>query len=395
MNTIISQVSSEEFLIPSQNIESLEEKLEALNKKAKRLKIAPISLEKLGTERKEDANGIVSILYRVRVTGEAPIMAGWSFIATLQHTAEGNIIRSVPGMVNDGELTPYRDVDPKCDHCKKSRRRIDTYVLRSEQGETKQVGKSCLKDFTGHENPLAIASMAEFLAEAVDACEDALDDSWAGLGAKKVFDVGYYLSWVHACIREYGWISSAKAFEEGKSSTAQQAVSSIEEYCKEPKHVSFKPAEKDKEVAKAALEWILGNSWNKSSDYLCNVSVACKGEVISHREYGLVASLFVAYNKAMEIERERKQAATVSEWQGEVGKRGVFKLMCNSVYYSEGQYGTTSIYKLSDTNGNQFVWFSSQDVLEVDTEYNLKATVKSFDEYKCVKQTVLTRCKVQ
>jgi hypothetical protein len=395
MNTIINQVSSEEFLIPSQNIEALEERLESLNKKAKRLKSAPIVLEKLSTERKEDANGIVSVLYRIRVTGEAPIIAGWSFIATLQHTAEGNIIRSVPGMVQDGELTIYRDVDPKCDHCQKSRRRIDTYVLRSEQGETKQVGKSCLKDFTGHANPVSVASMAEYLAEAVGACEDALDESWAGLGAKKVFDVEYYLSWVHACIREYGWISSAKAAEEGKASTAQQAVSSIEEYCKEPKHVSFKPVEKDKEEAKKALEWIRGNNWNKGSDYLCNVHIACKGEVISHREFGLVASLFVAYNKFMEIERERKQHAAVSEWQGEVGMRSVFKLTCNAAFYSEGKYGTTSIYKLSDANGNQFVWFSSQDVLEVDTEYSLKATVKSFDERQCVKQTVLTRCKVQ
>src|SRR2546423_1829001 len=151
-------VSSEEFRIPSQNMYDLRERLGTLNKRAKRLHCSPITLEELGTERETDEKGIVKIFYRVRVTGETPIVNGWCFIATIQHMLNGNIIRSVPNTVQEGELIAYREVEANCDHCKQYRRRNDTYLLKSNTGEIKQVGKTCLKDFTGHHNPLIVAS---------------------------------------------------------------------------------------------------------------------------------------------------------------------------------------------------------------------------------------------
>jgi|SRR5580765_1384014 len=399
MNATMSQVTSEEFLIPSQNINALEEKLHSLNKRAKRLHCSPISFEKLGTERKEDDNGIVSIFYRVQVSGEKPCINGWTFVATLEHTGEGNIIHAIPNMISEGELIRYRDQESQCDHCRKNRRRIDTYLLRNDAGEIKQVGKSCLKDFTGADSrdPMMVASMAECLALAIEAAESCEDDLLGGGYGGKVsaIDLTYYLSWVHACMRKYGWVSRSAAEIDGRTATANDALQAMDYYSKYPSPQTFKFNDQDREEAKKALEWIRNGDWNANSDYLYSVSVATKGSIIDHRHLGLAASLFVAYGRAMEKERELKQVAAVSEWQGEVGKRSVFKLMCNAVHYSEGSYGTTSIYKLSDEKGNQFVWFSSQDVLEVETEYTLKATVTSHDEYKGVHQTIIKRCKVQ
>lgn len=401
MNATLNQVTSEEFLIPSQNIDTLEERLNALNKRAKRLHCCPISFEKFGTERKEDQYGRINIYYHVRITGETPIINGWTFVATIQHTGNGNIVRSVPGVTREGELTSYREVDAKCDHCNKYRLRNDTYVVKNERGEVKQVGKSCLKDFTGHKDPMMVASMAEYLAEAKEACENALDDFWgAGMSGKKVFDLEYFLSWVHACIRKYGWTSKSSLEEwSAGGSTSDQAIYMIEEFHKDPDHIEFKPEDRDREEANAALEWIRGNDWNTDNDYLWNLHTACKGKVISHREFGLTASLFAAYGKAIDIKRERETASKTSEWQGNIGDKLVVSITCNSVTYSEACYGrrvtVTNIYHLTDEKGNRYTWFSSNDVLEKGHSYILKGTIKDHSEYQGIKQTVLTRCKIQ
>src|SRR2546423_12004220 len=143
----------------------------------------------------------------------------------------------------------------------------------------------------------------------------------------------------------------------------------MEDYQKHPdetdafyhKHDFYKPDDTDQEEAKAALEWIHNDSTDVNNDYMYNLYIACRNEVITYREYGLVASLFAAYNKAMNIKREREAAQNTSEWQGSVGDKLIVKLTVNSVVYSEGQHGITSIYHLIDEKGNHYTWFSSRD----------------------------------
>lgn len=394
---IASQISSEEFLIPAQNISHLEERIEALGKRARRIHCAPITLEHLGIERQVDEYQRVNVFYRVRVTGEAPQINGWQFIATIEHMGEGqNIVRAVPGMVSEGELKAYRECDPKCDHCHQDRMRNNTYILRSEEGEYMQVGKGCLRDFIGHRDPLDLAAIAEYLSDAVDACEEYLEDD---LGRKKgILDREYFLSWVHACIRNNGWVSREMAENQMRSTTAMQAIMYLEDYQRHPDSADFCPQDQDRVETKNALAWIRGDSWNKESDYLCNLAVACKGNLLSPREFGLAASLFVAYDKAMEVKRERENASRLSRWQGTIGDRIIVTLTCNSVHYREACYGrrttVTSIYHLTDEHGNRFTWFSSKDILEKGQTYTLKGTIKDHTQYQGIEQTVITRCKI-
>lgn len=393
--TAVENTITREFRIPEQNIEYLEEKIAELNKRAKRLHVSPITIKTLDVERVEHDEE-VDLFYHVQISGETPRINGWQFVAVIEHLDEGNLVHAVPDMLQDGELITYRNATPLCEHCKTTRLRNNTYVLKNEQCIYKQVGRQCLVDFLGHEDPMAVAYDAQFIAEACELAEECIDDEFMSGGSSKKIDTEYFLRWVHMSMRATGWCPRSKAGY-GTTATVDDALYCMDKYKKY--HSGSAPTEQDREATKKALEWIRESSdWDPMNDFLYGLHIICKSSIIHIKHTAIAAALFIAYNKAMEKERER-QAAMTSEWQGEVGEKTVFTLKCDSVFYQESCYGrratTTSIYKLSDSQGNRFTWFSSNDVLEVGNTYTLKGSIKAHDEYKGVKQTVLTRCKVQ
>lgn len=86
-----------------------------------------------------------------------------------------------------------------------------------------------------------------------------------------------------------------------------------------------------------------------------------------------------------------------SEWIGEVGdKIANIKAQLIRKYTIDGKYGVTTLYGFQDENGNIINWWSStfQDVELNDWVLIIRATIKKLDEYKGVKQTVITRAKL-
>lgn len=84
-----------------------------------------------------------------------------------------------------------------------------------------------------------------------------------------------------------------------------------------------------------------------------------------------------------------------SKHVGEIGKRQVFEnlTVLNSIE-REGAYGITTILKFEDPDGNILTWFASgSQGYQKGDKVSLKATVKTQDEYKGVKQTVISRAK--
>ena len=71
---------------------------------------------------------------------------GWKFIASVEHTPKGNIIRQACGIEVPER---YYTGEPVCEHCHSNRIRKDTFIVMNEEtGEFKQVGRSCLADYT-------------------------------------------------------------------------------------------------------------------------------------------------------------------------------------------------------------------------------------------------------
>lgn len=112
-------------------------------------------------------------------------------------------------------------------------------------------------------------------------------------------------------------------------------------------------------------------------------------------------------NNAREITEEKE-----SRHYGKIGDRVELDLTVKASYSYETHFtysGETSyIHTLIDDDGNVFVWKTSrglytEEETERETRFNIKekgdkltikGTVKAHDEYKGVKQTVLTRCKI-
>lgn len=118
-------------------------------------------------------------------------------------------------------------------------------------------------------------------------------------------------------------------------------------------------------------------------------------ETVEHRGLGLACSMVPFYQKHLgnEFQRAaRMKEESVSEHFGEAGKRDTYELTVIGESSFQSNFGTTSIYRMRDANGNVAVWFTASGSLEVGKTYKLKATVKKHDDYKGIKQTVLTRC---
>ena len=94
-----------------------------------------------------------------------------------------------------------------------------------------------------------------------------------------------------------------------------------------------------------------------------------------------------------------ENAPVVSNYVGEVGdkiEKVVTLKRVNFFSTNYGYYGTTvGIYSFEDENGNVIIWkTASAPEMDVDAKMTIRGTVKELGEYKGVKQTVLTRCKI-
>lgn len=103
--------------------------------------------------------------------------------------------------------------------------------------------------------------------------------------------------------------------------------------------------------------------------------------------------------KIKEAEDLLNKSTSVSEYFGEVGKRYDLTLIYMRSHSWETSFNyTTSIqylHSFKDAEGNIFVWKTGTYLgIEENSTVTLKGTIKEHSEYREVKQTVLTRCKV-
>ena len=108
-------------------------------------------------------------------------------------------------------------------------------------------------------------------------------------------------------------------------------------------------------------------------------------------------------------EEERAKANAEVEYYGAVGDKFELTLTFDKSFCFEGAYGFTYIHLFHDDENHVFAWSSSNGTYqcwcktngkdgfleyEVGKKYILKGTIKAHKEYRNVKQTVITRCKV-
>lgn len=400
-----------DFRVPEVNLGRLLDRLETLRKRAVKLHVAPIRFSSRpdGEEiiRRELGFDYVMPMHAVHVEGEAPKLAGWTFLASIDWTDEDlAVMRTVPG-----ESLPesYRQATRTCDHCHLDRQRNTVYVLQSTDGTYKQVGSTCLGDFLGHANPAGLAAMAEFLAMAEEAGEEA--EEWSGERGDGARDyLPAYLAWVAGAIRHYGWLSRRQADAEGGEPTSLAAARHMDPSPAELARWrrdgdAWQPTAEDDAAAVAAIEWgrALRESGVTLNDYEYNLTTVLHGDSLDPRNRGLAASAIMAHRRATEREIRRQSERETSHHVGNEGQRLVLDLRLTLIReMAGGQWGPSTLYRFIEGAGNVVTWFASGaghtdgqgQPLQQGQVYRLKGTVKRHEVYQGVAQTMLTRCQV-
>jgi len=334
----------------------------------------------------------------VEAEGKA-VVNGWKFIASVEHTAKGNIIRQACGIEVPER---YYTGKPVCEHCNSNRARKDTYIVMNEEtGEFKQVGRNCLCDYTHGMSAEGVAQYTAAFEEIIagEAVEPGMDYT-------RYVKTEEYLRYVAETIRHFGYVKNI----DGERSTADRATDYfgvdhgwltgwwgreiLKEYQREMERCGFDAESPEAaEETRKALEWL--DTQEESNNYIHNLKTACANEYLSGRNLGILASLFPTYNRELEYENQRRKealAGKASEYVGEIGERVELKVDSVKLITSwETMYGTTFVWKITDKDGNIYTWKTGNGI--PDDVVSIKGTVKEHKEYRGVKQTELTRCK--
>jgi hypothetical protein len=399
-----------EYLIYEGNMERLQKKLKRIENKCKKYGNTEFKFEIKGEHYKEhkvDGECFNNKYYIVEVEGVAKIN-DWVFVATIQHKDNGNIIRQFKTDVEIPEI--YRSTDSICEHCNTKRLRKDTYLIFNEvTKEFKQVGKSCLNDFT---NGLSAENVAQYISWFDEVIEG---QEVGSLNSRKYYSVKEIILNAIETIKHYGFISKAMAMESNDRfilTTTERVIEFMfpsrcmnrKEILQEMEKVGYNAESKENEAElNKMLEWL--NKTDNNSQYIYNLKTTVADEYCEPRDFGLLVSLPSAYFKAFEREqdrllREQKRAEKLQrnankQYVGKVGERldiDISSVECITSFPTN--YGMMRIYRFETANGDILVWKTSNFIEHTDKVKKIKATIKAHNEYKEEKQTEINRVKI-
>ena len=357
---------------------------------------------------------------------------GWQVIAKIEHGDAGNIVTPF----TDATDNAWYSAEPKCDHCNSNRFRAVTFIVEKD-GIRKQVGRTCLKDYTGID-PATCAMWAEIRDYVVGEDDMAgYESEFGGKGIARMYPVTQVIGLAIDCIRQYGYCKRdthnctkdmvidrllhdeaptaedrAKAQEivawlvaRGEQARADELKTNklyLEAYETVEDEYGYRECRvRSKEKEDEYLAHVRG--WDRVTDLQKNCAVMAKSGYAKLSHVGRLAYAPVDYDKYMERkakeelkEKERNAAAQASNYVGNVGdKVEVFADAVQLVTTIEHQYGMTFLYKWTDESGNVFAWFASsaQGLNLKKNGVRIRGTVKDHTEYQGVKQTILTRCR--
>lgn len=342
------------FTVLQNKLPELQSQITKLAKRAAKLGVTPPNIKITGTPFRTMVENKPVVYVPIEVTGDAPVLPGWSLVAIINVLEGEGIVKSMPGvMLPDNVLNSDAQW---CDHCRTRRVRNDTFVLQSDDGVTfKQVGRQCLKDFIpgGHTSPDALAWWAHALDAVMGACRDA--GSGGGISMPSYVDLAAYLSRVAQIIRTTGWVSRKDAFENDKVATADRAINSV----------GYEPLlAEDTALAEKTVEWManLSDNQTEGNEFLHNLRTLGQLGVVDHRTHRIAAAAVTAFQR----ETSKSGFALLKPvkdraFLGTVGTKITVKgTVLTEPMRFDGQYGVSYLYKFA-VEGNEVEWFSKNE----------------------------------
>lgn len=299
----------------------------------------------------------------------------YSVLAAVHHMDGGNIVNSFA----DRYDVEWTHIAPKCEHCGTNHDRKITFIVGDKNGNTKQVGSSCLKDYSG-----------------IDPRMTAMNKEITEIISKEYLVDAYYDDDDHILPKVWSTVSifalAAKRFAEAgyiKSSDDNSNKSWI------IAHANDTLTDEEKAAGKAIVDSLVAMNADEAIENSLNdarllaLQPYCKPSMFGYVAYAPIAfKRFEDKKKAAEKTSESRYVGTIGEkWSGKVND---FHLL---THWDNGFGGTVYLYSFKDEDGNEMVWKASKGVQAASVSA-LTGTVKEHKEYKGKAQTVLTRCKV-
>ena len=404
--------NSNMFTLAAHLESAMQAKLVKLNRRAAKLGMNPViaiitnlrqvtcTPDTRGAYLPEDAEKPVRDLIDVTLLGDAPVIAGYTFVASIDCRGETPILRRNPGDDTGLDLHEFYSANPdRCDHCNTKRKRNDVLILRGE-GRLIQIGRNCAADFFRSTDAIAMVRVYDLYARLGD--EQDYDTSGRVSFEDTYVDRHRVLEMTSAVVRTFGWVSSKMAFE-GDGSDIKTAWR-VEEnlfWRRETRERSLAHTQdEDETLAWAVIAWLnrefVAIPKMERNDFQHNVCGSMESGMVRTRNFGYIIWAISGYARDLEKTERAKVTAKVSVHIGGVGERLDFEVRLVSLKYFESEYGLRTLCRFVDADGNIIIWWAtSEPRLTVDNTYRFKATIKKHDTYNGAAQTIVTRAKLE
>lgn len=328
--------------------------------------------------------------FDVTIAGEPPRYEGWRFVAAVDAVEGGKILRYPPGSTADGNNDQIRA--GACDHCHTTRdRRSTVLVAHDDTGQLLQVGRSCLKDFLGH-NTLPV-----FLTH--DEIANTLGGSLAGTAS--AWDVHSVLTYAAAAVEAFGW-TPASASEQGRVPTRDVVWLALNGgRGADQLRDQLAPHLADAQARAPQLRHDLLTGLTGGSGYEANLVAVLRGEAVDTKHLGLAVSAIPAHLRLTADrarEASRQEAAQAVEHVGTIGEKVTLTGVVRTALRVDGYtYHSPDSVMLVVDCGTAVAKMTTAAAwaypLKVGDPVTITGTVKAHTEWNGIKQTVLSRPK--
>src|SRR5574343_175101 len=367
--------------IPKENINYLIKYIDKINKKAISIGCDKIDITNISEVYRKYSEDFMSAIDYIDVTIDYDIVkiSGYSLLAQIEHGYDsGNIVNTFSDDIKTEEN--WYHIDSNCEHCNINRYRKYTYIIKKDDGSIKQVGKTCLKDYTGYDI-IPMLNMLE-MVENIEEYMENISLNNGGCTQRDIFNTKMLLNITKMVCDRYGYLSKSNA-EYDQIPTSHRVldiISNGKNMSDTQKYIyrtcfDMRSENKLYEEVENAIAWI--NSENSDNSYINNLKTLVNEDYIDIKHIGYISSLLKAYENHMEKIRkaEEKIKDISNEYIGDIGSKMELYVKFIKSSSFDTIYGRSNIYIFQDNIGNELKWFTSTIFNIPDEDYfNIKFT---------------------
>jgi hypothetical protein len=296
--------------------------------------------------------------------GDRPkLEGGWNILARIVHLGDaGNVITVNPTL--DIAVSQFENLKPNCEHCNQKRARAKTVIVENADGDRKQIGKTCLKDYVGHDLPALWD-----IWEALETAE--LGDDFSGPRSYDHTPAFYVIAYATRAIELDGW----KPASDPRSTANLVRQTLTLNRATNPWVENYVPNETNVADAQAAYDWITQTEPTDSfTNNLKTVVIADATE----KYFNMIACLPHAWKRHNEVAVAKAVEVAEPTAPCLTGKVEITGTVLKA-YVKDTNYGSRAVMVVQDERGFK-VWGSNTIYAKAGDTVRFTATVEAGDD---------------